>query len=460
MPSVNKSFLTAMLVSATMLSPLPASAESILGALAKAYQNNSELNSARAGVRVTDEGVAIAKSGYRPTVTGSASVDYSNTRSQGQTVRLGTANFGIQLNQTLFDGFQTRNNVAAAKAQVQASNETLRYTEQNILYAAAAAYMDVIRDRRIAALTEQNVKAVTEQVRAARSRLEVGEGTRTDVAQAEASRSDAIAKASAARAQALASAAAYHQLVGEEPGKLKAASPLAKLLPKSLDSAIAVAAAEHPAILANEHMVDAAAFSVKSAEGALLPQLSASAGVSQAYRDSSAATVGNPNGSSTSAGIGATLTIPIYTGGRGDALVRQSKESLGKARIDVDVSRDQVRNAVASAWTQYTAAREGVDANRALVSAAQLALNGVIEERNVGQRTTLDVLNAQNDVTTAQINLANSEHDVVVASYAILSAVGRLSVERLGLQVAKYHPEEHYNAVKDKWYGLRTPDGR
>lgn len=460
MPSVTKSLAAVLLVSASLFTALPASAETILGALAKAYQNNSQLNSARAGVRITDEGVAIAKSGYRPTVAGSASIDYSNTRSAGQTVRLGTANFGIQLNQTLFDGFQTRNNVAAAEAKVHASNESLRNTEQNILLAAATAYMDVIRDRQIAALTEQNLKALTEQVRAARSRLEVGEGTRTDVAQADASRSAAVAKASAARAQALASAAAYHQIVGEDPGKLKAASPLAKLLPRSLDSAISIAAAEHPAILANEHLVDAASFSVKSSEGALLPQVSASAGVSQLYRDQSPSSFNNPNGDSTSASIGATLTIPIYTGGRGDALVRQAKETLGQARIEVDVSRDQVRNAVASAWTQYTAAREGVDANRALVSAAQLALNGVIEERNVGQRTTLDVLNAQNDVITAQINLVTSEHDVVVASYYILNAVGHLTTERLGLQVAKYHPEEHYHAVKDKWFGLRTPDGR
>jgi outer membrane protein len=140
--------------------------------------------------------------------------------------------------------------------------------------------------------------------------------------------------------------------------------------------------------------------------------------------------------------------------------VRQAKESLGQARIQVDFTRDQVRAALTSAWTQFVAAQESTVANRALVSAAQLALNGVIEERNVGQRTTLDVLNAQADVITAQINLASTERDVVVASYAILSAIGQLSVEKLGLGVEKYRPEEHYNAVKDKWYGLRTPDGR
>ena len=152
--------------------------------------------------------------------------------------------------------------------------------------------------------------------------------------------------------------------------------------------------------------------------------------------------------------------MPIYQGGRTSAQVRQSKESLGQARIEVDVSRDNVRQAVTTAWTGYEAARENVVANRETVSAAQLALNGVIEERNVGQRTTLDVLNAQADVINAQINVANSERNVVVASYAILSAVGRLSASELSLQVTEYKPEEHYKAVKDKWYGLRTPDGR
>ncbi len=462
MKSVHKSLFLALLVSTVAFSPVSASAESILGALAKAYQNNSQLNSARAGVRVTDENVAIAKSGYRPTVNGSASIDYTNTSRNNASTRVTTGAFGVQINQNLFDGFQTKNNVAAAEARVRASNESLRNTEQNILFNAASAYMDVIRDRQVATLTEQNLRFLTEQVRAARSRFDVGEGTRTDVAQAEASRSAAVAQVSAARAQALSSAAVYRQIVGDEPGKLSTASPLAKSLPRSLEAAIGMAANEHPAILATEHLVDAAGFAVKSAEGALLPQLSASAGISRNYRDTDPGglTSSQQDGYSTSANIGATLTVPIYQGGRVSAQVRQSKESLGQARIEVDVSRDSVRAAVTSAWTQYTAARESVDANRALVSAAQLALNGVIEERNVGQRTTLDVLNAQNDVIDAQINLATAQHDVVVASYAILSAIGHLSVERLGLQVAKYQPEEHYKAVKDKWIGLRTPDGR
>ncbi len=161
-----------------------------------------------------------------------------------------------------------------------------------------------------------------------------------------------------------------------------------------------------------------------------------------------------------SATVGARLTVPIYQGGIVSARVRQSKEVLGQRRIEVDSTRDQVRSAVATAWAQKQAAEANVTGYRAQVSAAQLALNGVIEERNVGQRTTLDVLNAQSDVITAQILLAGAQRDAVVAAYTLVSSVGHLSPQRLSLNVAAYEPEEHYQAVKDKWYGLRTPDGR
>jgi outer membrane protein len=454
----------AFLASVIAMAPGAASAETILGALAKAYQFNSTLNSTRAGVRVTDEDVAIAKSGYRPTIAGTGSASYVSQEG----IRISTYSFGVQINQTLFDGLQTRNNVRAAESRVYASNESLRNTELNILFNAASAYMDVIRDRQIAALTERNLAFLSEQVRAAQSRFDVGEGTRTDVAQAEASRASAVASVSSARAQVAASAATYRQIVGEEPGNLTAARPQSKLLPKSLSGAYALAGEQHPAILATKYLVDAAGYTVKSAEGALLPQVSASAGLTQQFSQSrglpgvgtgATAASGDLEGEG-AASIGASITVPIYQGGRVAAGVRQAKESLGQARIEVDVQRDTVRNAVASAWSQYVSAVESVSANRQLVSAAQLALNGVVEERNVGQRTTLDVLNAQADVINAQITLAGVERDTVVASYAILSAIGALSAQRLGLKVETYDPQEHYKAVKDKWFGLRTPDGR
>lgn len=460
MSPIRKGLAGILALSAAFLSFTPASAETILGALAKAYNNNSSLNSARAGVRVIDEDVAIAKSGYRPVIRGTSNWNRTRQAAGGVSVGITTGSFGVEISQTLFDGFQTKNNVRAAEARVRASNESLRNTEQNTLFDAAAAYMDVIRDREIASFRERNLEFLAEQLRAANSRLEVGEGTRTDVAQAEASRQAAIAQLSAARAQVVASTAQYRQIVGEDPGRLDGGAPLARLIPRSLEEGFAVALREHPAIVASEHLIDAAGFMVKSSEGALLPQVSAGASVSTNFRDSTAPSPASPNGWSDQASIGASLTVPIYQGGRVSATVRKSKESLGQARIDADVNRDRVRQAVAAAWAQYVASQEAVSANRQLVSAARLALNGVSEERNVGQRTTLDVLNAQADVTNAQINLASAERDVVVASYAILSAMGRLSASQLGLQVALHRPEEHYNAVKDKWFGLRTPDGR
>ena len=458
---IRRGFYAVVAMSGVLALSQPSMAETIHGALARAYQNNASMNSARAGVRVTDENVAIAKSGWRPYIAGTGSFGYTSTNN---TARITTGSFGVAIQQSLFDGFQTLNNVRAAESQVRAANESLRNTEQNILFNAAAAYVDVLRDRQIAVLHGRNLEFLGEQVRAATSRFEVGEGTRTDVAQTQAQQAAAVAQLSAARAQVLASEAAYLQLVGDRPGRLDAASPVAKLLPGNIDAALATALAEHPAIKATLHLVDAASFQVKSAEGAMLPQLRAEAGVSHSYRDtvvSGLPGVGaQGDGSSNAASIGLNLTIPIYQGGRSSAQVRQSKESLGQARIEVDVARDQVRAAVTSAWTQYVAAREVVAAGRELVSAAQLALNGVIEERNVGQRTTLDVLNAQADVIAAQINVASAERDVVAASYAILSAMGRLSPVRLGLNVAVYKPQEHYDAVKGKWYGTKTPDGR
>lgn len=426
--------------------------------MSKAYTNNASLNAARAGVRVTDEGVAIAKSGWRPAIGASGSLTY--TKNSGVEIRTGS--FGVQIQQSIFDGFQTLNSVRSAESRVRASNESLRNSEQDILFNAAAAYVDVLRDRQIANFRERNLAFLGEQVRAANSRLEVGEGTRTDVAQARAQQAAAVAQLSAARAQLQSSEATYYQLVGDRPGKLDVARAASHLVPASLEQAQAIALSEHPAVRASEHLVDAAAFQVKQAEGSLLPQLSAQAGVSSSDRKtySDLPGVREQDGSSTTASIGLNLSIPIYQGGRTSATIRQAKESLGQARIEVDVARDRVRQAVTAAWAQYVAAQQMVSAGRELVSAAQLALSGVVEERNVGQRTTLDVLNAQADVISAQISLAGSERDVVAASYAILSAMGRLAPDRLGLNVALYDPTEHYDAVKNKWVGTRTPDGR
>jgi outer membrane protein len=454
-----KRVLTAALMSATVLATTPSMAETIFGAMAKAYNNNSTLNADRAGVRVTDEGVAVAKSGYRPVVSATADLTATDRRLDGGrhgTTQEGT--FGIQINQTLFDGFTVSNNIKSAKTQVLAARENLRNNEQNLLFSAAQAYMNVYLTRQIVILRQKNLEFLDEQLRAAKARFDVGEGTRTDVAQAEASKASAIATLDAAKSDEKTAEATYIQIIGVAPDKLKAAAMASKSLPRSMDQAFAIASKNHPAILANQYAVDSAGYAVKANEGQLLPQVGLVGSVNrdEIFRGSDLAA----GTDSTSASAGIRVTIPIYNGGRTSALVRQSKETLGQRRIEVDVARDSVRQAIAQAYSQMESAKAQIVAQRSVVAAAQLALNGVIEERKVGQRTTLDVLNAQADVLTGQINLAQAERDSVVTSYAVLSAVGRLTASQIGLQVAEYKPEEHYDAVKDKWIGLRTPDGR
>lgn len=444
---------------ATTMWASPASSETIAEALALAYNNNPSLNAARAQTRSVDENVAIAKSGLRPNIFGNA--DYGSEWTKA-TTPLGTrttshlqpGGFGVTISQALFDGFKTRNNVEAARAAVLASRETLRNTEQNVLFDAASAYMDVIRDQAIASFRAQNLEFLNELVRSERTRFDVGESTRTDVAQAEASRAGAQAQLSAARAQLQSSIAVYRQIIGTDPNKLQTPSAITKLVPGQIDRALEVAFGEHPAILATKYLVDQADWNVKSAESDLLPTLSVEGSAQRRYNQ-------NFDGQEIdNASVTARLRVPIYQGGRVSAQVRQNKEVLGQRWIEVDQTVDSVRAAVISSYSQLQAAQASLEANEAQLRAARLALQGSIEERKVGQRTTLDVLRAQQDVINAQLSLANSQRDIIVAGYAALSAVGRLSASQLNLSVVAYNPEEHYVAVKDKWYGLRTPDGR
>jgi len=432
--------------------PQAASAETVFGAMAKAYENNPDLNAARAGLRATDEGVPIAKSGWRPTVSAQVNLSASRTDGnlpQGLTRRSNSAaQVGLVVTQPLFDGFQTLNNVRAAKSNVFAGREQLRGTEIDILQAAAQAYANVGRDKLIVEIRRQNLDFLREQLNAAQARLDVGEGTRTDVSQAQAQLAAAQALLESAIAQEKSSEAVYTQIVGTQPVGVTLPKPLVKRMPSSLGQALAVGRAENPTILAAQYAVDASGYQVKSAEGALLPGVDLQGSVA---RD---------DGGSTTSTIAATINIPLYQGGAASGAVRQAKELLGQRRIQVDSARRAVEQNIVTTWSQYAAFQANISANQAQLDAAKLALNGVIEERKVGQRTTLDVLDSQQTVLTARESLVQSQRDAAVASYLLLAFMGRLTVHNLGLQVAEYHPEDHYEATKDRWYGLRTVDGR
>ncbi len=441
---LKNSFACAAVVSMMALAAQPVSAETIYQAMAKAYENNPDLNAARAGLRATDEGVALAKSGYRPIVGAEATTTSVNTA--GRVVN--SASIGVSITQTLFDGFQTRNNVRASEAAVFAGRENLRGTEIDILLATVQAYANVNRDNQIVVFRKQNIAFLQEQFSAARARFDVGESTRTDVSLAEAQLAGSRASLTAAIAQAKSSAAVYAQIVGSVPNNLKPVPLPRKLLPGSLEIAVAQGTKEHPAVLAALYGVDAAGYKVKSQEGAFLPGVKVSGSLAEG------------DGGITTSQIQAKVTVPLYQGGAASASVRQAKEQLGQQRILVDSARRAVEQAVVTSWTQMEAATATIEANRAQLSAANLALNGVVEERRVGQRTTLDVLNGQQTVLNAKEAISQSERNAIVASFSVLANTGKLTVDRLGLNVANYKPEVHYEATKDRWYGLRTVDGR
>lgn len=451
---IRRAALLAAVSSILLFQPLAASAETIFGAMAKAYKNNPDLNAARAGLRATDEGVPIAKSGYRPQVAATATGTLTRLDNINGTNDFKSSSVGITITQTIFDGFQTLNNVRAAESNVFAGRETLKANEISILLAAAESYANIARDQQIVSIRKKNLAFLREQLNAAQARLDVGEGTRTDVSLADAQLAQAQALLVSAVAQLKQSEAVYVQIVGEAPKAIKQPSPASKALPGSLDQAVATGLREHPTILAASYNVDTAGYQVKSAEGTMLPGVVLQGAVTRQTGDSS------PTATGTSSSITARLNVPIYQGGAEYGQIRQAKERLGQQRILVDSARAQVQQNVVSAYAQLEAAQALISASRQQISAANQALSGVIEERNVGQRTTLDVLDAQQTVLQAQESLVSAQRNAVVASYSVIAATGRLTIATQGLQVAEYRAEEHYEAVKDKWFGLRTVDGR
>ncbi|MFO1125169.1 MAG: TolC family outer membrane protein [Methylocystis sp.] len=448
-----------------------------MSALARAYYGNPDLNQSRANVRVRDEETPKAKAGLRPKASITAQygaqyaaikIPFGGSRTQQAGAAAGASGDfqdtyvgyprGATLNvsQTIFDGFRTENSVRQAESGVLAARSTMRLTEQATLQNGATAYMNVLRDTAVVSLRKNNIAVLEEQLKQTRDRFQVGEVTRTDVAQAEASVALARSEFYGAQAQLKNSMANYRQIIGCEPNHLQPGRSLEPLLPKSLEAAIAIALVEHPGVTAALHQVDAAELAVKVAEAALMPNLSVNTQVSNQY-DSF---LGLPGSKQFTASAIGQLNVPLYQGGAEYASIRQAKEQLGQARLNADVQRDSVRASVVSSYGLLDTARASIISGQAAVKAAETALAGVREEAKVGQRTTLDVLNAQQALLNARVNLIVSQRDRVVASYAALGSIGRLSAQELDLAVALYDPNVHLDQVHEKWIGVDTPDGR
>ena len=461
-PRASRLALASIAVAAAALAMLPAgevAAETISSALSRAYMGNPDLNQQRAGTRAQDEVVSRAKAGFRPQVAGTASFGFTNVDEtfNGVAIRGNTfpTSAGFTVTQNIFNGNRTVNGVKQAESQVFQSREQIRNTEQNTLQNGATAYMNVLRDTAILELNKNNITVLEEQLRQTRDRFNVGEVTRTDVAQAESSLATARSNYFTAQANLQTSIGNYRQIIGVEPSRLEAARPIDVLLPHSLDDAVRVALSEHPSITAAFHNVDAAALQVQLNEGVLYPTLNFVGGVQNNNQYS-----GSPGNRLFEATALAQFSVPIYTGGDTYASIRQAKELLAQARLQADLQRDIIRAQVVSTWGQLETSKAVIRSSQAAVKSSEIALDGVREEAKVGQRTTLDVLMAQQTLLQSRVSLVSAQRDRVVASYAVDAATGRLSAANLSLNVIQYDPTIHYEQVKDKWIGLRTPDGR
>jgi outer membrane protein len=314
--------------------------------------------------------------------------------------------------------------------------------------------MNLLRDQAILDLNRRNVEVLTEQLKQTRDRFNVGEVTRTDVAQAESRLAAGRSALLGAQSNYVTSQANYRRVIGVDPGRLAPGTPVDRLSPGTLPVAINQGETQSPSVGATMYGVDIAVLAVKISEGALYPNLALTASAAKNYDP-----LYNVNKQTTASILGS-LTVPIYQGGAEYSAIRQSKETLGQQRLNLDVTRDQARATVVQSWGQLDAAKAQIEATTAQVNAAEIALNGVREEARVGQRTTLDVLNAQQELVNARVALVTAQHDRVVASYTLLAAVGGLAMQRLGLNVTIYDPQVHYQQVRDAWVGVRTPDGR
>lgn len=444
--------LLASLIIYGMCPGINVSAETLKEALAKAYLSNPTLLSARAELRATDEGVPEAISGWRPTLSFDYDIGKSKTDSNSTTSSSGNSQnrtpktSSVTIDQNLFNGWRTQSGIESAEQAVLSQRAQLSSTEQTIMLNAATAYMDVIRDEAVLKLNQSNELVLGRQLEATRDRFEVGEVTRTDVAQAESRLSRAKADRIESEGSLTSSRAAYRSIVGDFPGTLQNAGPLDNL-PATKDEAMASAKSGNPDVVAARHEERAAKSAVKTAEGALYPTVNLEGELTRRDQASS------PSSRSEEASITATVSVPLYQAGAVSARIRAAKQTWSQERRDLDAAIRSAEQEAAQSWERYVTATAQVNAFSAEVRAAEIALEGVKQEAQVGSRTVLDVLDAEQELRDARVSLVRARRDVTVASFEVRRAVGTLVAGKLDLPVELYDPTKNYKTFRNRWFG-------
>lgn len=440
--------LAAFLVAAVATSS--AHGETLADALAAAYNNNPTLLAQRAALRATDENLAQALAGWRPTVAinGSWGQKRVESRSAGD-VSLGQRTANLSLDQPLYTGGRTVSGTERVDRLILAGRAQLDGVEQNILLAVATGYMNVLRDQAVLDLNANNVEVLKKQLQATRDRFEVGEITRTDVAQAEARLSGAVSQHVQSDGNLKLARAAYKSVVGRAPGRLQKPLPL-EGMPQSEATALELALENNPNLRLAQHNEAASKHAIRTAWGALLPTVSLSGDLTKTED-------GTSRGSSTdTAFVGVSVSIPIYQAGGAYSSLRQSRYTNSQQRILVERAHRDLREQVTQAWERLTTSRASKSARAAQVRASKIALEGVQQELAVGSRTTLDVLDSEQELLDGQVALVAAERDEFVASFDLVAAMGGLTAESLGLQVDIYDPSASYRRARSAWFGAKV----
>lgn len=446
----SRSAATAAALLATTMLAAPAQAQTLREALAAAYELNPTLNAARAAQRANDENVPIARAEGRPNV--GANVSYDETVDAAPAILVGadrTLAVNGQLTVPIYQGGTVRNGIRAAAARVEAGQADLRGTEASVFSEVVSVYMDVLRDEAVVALNRNNVEVLTVNLQASRDRFDIGDLTRTDVAQSEARLALAQAQLEAAQARLIGSRENFIRLVGTAPVNLQPPPPLPNL-PADTDSAVDTAIAENPDIEASQIAVEASGFDVRAARGTRLPQVSATASSGYTdFLDSQAS--GNPAFRRNNV-VGVTMNVPLYQGGRPAARVRQAQARQSQTMEQaISVERGVIAQTRA-AFASWRAANAVSESSRVAVRANQLSLEGVRAENSVGSRTILDILNAEQELLNSRVQLVTARRDAYVAGFTLLAAMGRAEAEDLGLDGGPlYDPEANYRRVRGQW---------
>lgn len=426
-----------------------AQAASLYDALAAAYMSNPTLEAARAQLRATDENVPQVLSEWRPTVLGTAQGGHEWDQ-QNKPLELDTEtnprSYGVTVRQPIFDGFGTVAGTSLAENQVQAGRAQLTDTEQTVLLNAVTAYMNVVRDAAVLELNRNNEKVLQRQLEATQARFDVGELTRTDVAQSEASLQGAIAARIQAEGQLTASQAIYRQVIGEEPVDVKMPDGKLPTLPSSREESVALSRGV-PDVRSAEFQERAAKDDIDVQFSDLLPTVSIE-GSWQRQQD-----LGLRDSESDVGSVIGQVTIPLYQAGAPDSRVRQSKQRYMQSRRLTDEALRQAEQEAVNSWTSLQTTIAQKRSFEEQVRANEIALEGVRQEQEVGARTILDVLDAQQALLVSQVNLVSTQTDQVVAEYRLLAAGGSLTAQNLALNVEFYDPTRHYDKVRNKFIG-------